>query len=61
MGKAKDIVLSLGYRRIEAENIEFRLRDAGILIEEEEEKEEEKEEKRPKMIRKTVSEVKSDI
>lgn len=64
MGKAKDVLLSLGMRRKEAEKIEDKLRDAGVLIEEEEAiKVEEKVEvvKKRKTVSKNVSEVKTDF
>ena len=64
MGKAKDVLLTLGMRRKEAERIEDKLRDAGVLIEEEEEiKVEEKVEvvKKRKTVSKDVSEVKTDF
>jgi len=35
MGKVKDIIISLGHPRRMAEQIEYRLKDAGVLKEEE--------------------------
>ena len=61
MGKAKDVLLALGMRRKEAENIENKLRNAGALIEEEEAKVETKKEVGKKTMTKNVSEVKSEL
>lgn len=60
MGKVKEVVLSLGYGRREAERIEFKLQEAGVGREEEEKEQEKKEIKR-KLVTKDVSEVKSSL
>ncbi len=61
MGKAKDVLLTTGMRRKEAERIEDELRKAGVLVEEEEQEHVEvKKRVRGKTTTKNVSEVKAD-